>query len=111
MVDDNTDVDPLASVEPVGKPLPVWNIFSITAFISGVLGVIGLFAPVEVIWLTIVFAVLGIILGYLGRKQIKASHQHGKRFALAGLVLGGAALVTLAGLAVVVILISNGTIV
>ena len=58
--------------------------FSIAALVCGILGIVGSFIPV-ICYFTLVFGILGIVFGVIGRKRAMANQ---KGLATAGLVLG-----------------------
>lgn len=70
------------------------NLMTILSFVASILGlIIALIWPdgdtaVMGISISIVIAIIGIVLGFVGKKKIKTTHEKGKGLALAGIILG-----------------------
>ena len=81
-------------VRKVGENMKKNNLMTILSFVASILGLI-----IALIWpdgdtaimgvsIATVIGIIGVVLGFVGKKKIKTTQEKGKGFALAGIIIG-----------------------
>jgi hypothetical protein len=98
---------PIAPISPIPTPAAKTNVLSIVSLVAGILGFLSTCVGIIPFlgWVCSgiggLFGIAALVLGFLGMNQVKKTAERGKGMAIAGIVLGGLAVL---GICVTIIL-------